>query len=79
MADVVEWDHHYHLTPRETEGSEIECWRDLAKYMKEHIRGRPVWFRELPAVESDRDFNTKITRWRGVVRFHVAPAVLFED
>jgi hypothetical protein len=60
----------YQTKPYETETA---CWTDLGAYLKEKNDMGWVWLRVVPEVNSERNFDTKETSYRGFVRGGVIP------
>ncbi len=58
--------------------SEVDCWRDLAKFLEDHAKWNMVFLREGPVVESNYDIRRQVTEYVGYVRFMRSP-VKYEE
>ncbi len=59
--------------------TELEAWQDLMKVTNGFMDNHWVWFRELPGVNSQLNFDTKKMEYQGFTRFVVNPMVVLED
>lgn len=72
MQNQIPTEHHYFITPPDVKSRE-EAWDQIGEYLMAHTQNKWVYFRDQPYVYSELDFDTQITKHRGVVRFHTIP------
>lgn len=76
-SDYSDFEHHYFRTSPECD-SETASWEELGGYLAKHANDRLVYFREVPQVLTEIDFDTKSCRYVGFVRFYAGPKRLRE-
>lgn len=74
MADTFDVEMKYYQTP--IYNSEAEAWKDLMDYLRPLVDDHWVWFRVLPEVASEFNYDTKERVYAGFVRFVVNPTPL---
>lgn len=63
---------HYYRTSPECASAE-DCWKELGQYMEMHAQDRLVFFRDVPQVHTEFDFDAKRRAYVGHVRFNAGP------